>query len=44
MNKVDALQASESTCHEFVTTYKIEKNKEDIVVQKEEFVMKNKEK
>ena len=47
MNKVDALQACESTCHEYTWTDEVEHYRKDIVVEKEELIikkdMKNKE-
>ena len=48
MNKVDALQAFESTCHECTLKDEVENYKEDVVFEKEELIMKkdmkNKEK
>ena len=40
MSKVDALQACQSTCHEYTPTDEVESYKEDIVVEKEELIMK----
>ena len=40
INKIDALQACESTCHECTSKYEVENFKEDIVVEKGEFIMK----
>ena len=33
-------EAYESTCHECTSTYEVENDKEDIVVEKEELIMK----
>ena len=38
---VDALEAVGSTCHEYTSRNEFEKGKENIVVEKEEFIMKN---
>ena len=47
INKVEALQACESTCHECTSKYEVEIYEEDMVVEKEESIkkkdMKNKE-
>ena len=40
MNKVDALQACESTCHDCTSKDEVENDKEDIVVEKEELIIK----
>ena len=40
LNKVDALQSCESTCHECTSTDTLEHYKEDVVVAKEELIMK----
>ena len=40
MNKVVAPGVSESTCHEGTLKYKIQSDKEDIVIEKEELVVK----
>ena len=40
MNKVDLLEACEPTCHECTLKHEVENYKEDIVVKKEELVMK----
>ena len=39
MNKIDALQACESTCHECTLEDKVENYKEYIGVEKEELIM-----
>ena len=39
MNKVDALQACESNCHECTSKDELKNYKEDIVVEKEELIM-----
>ena len=39
MNKIDALQACESTCHECTSKDKVENYKEYIGVEKEELIM-----
>ena len=40
MNKVDELEACESTCHIYTLKDEVENGKEDIVVENEEFIMK----
>ena len=40
MIKVDALQAYESTCHECTSKDEVEHYEEDIVIEKEELIMK----
>ena len=40
MNKVEALQACESTCHESTSKDEVESYKEDIIFEKEELIMK----
>ena len=40
MNKLNTLQACESTCHECTSTTEVENYKEDIVGEKEELIMK----
>ena len=40
MNKLDALQACELTCHECASKFEVINDKEDNVVENEELIMK----